>query len=256
MPECFFQGFNPAHLLFGLSLLFEFGLSPPGRFHVAKLDRIAFFKCTEPIHYKSSWPWAEAIINATLSSLQKGEIMSKMTNTSLLSPERGEGTEQLYCFDKLYYTRRWGTLFSNRESLKAFQRSAKTKYGSSITSMDKNSTTISERCRAQSLRILFLIRGDSSFPRAMKNMGDVTNAARKATRTPILIEKTRKSSSLEDQWRLFNSFDILISSTGSHMANMILTENPNVGFIEVGIVMRDAFWQENALYMGFKSYKR
>jgi hypothetical protein len=43
MPECFFQGFNPAHLLFGLSLLFEFGLSPPGRFHVAKLDRIAFF---------------------------------------------------------------------------------------------------------------------------------------------------------------------------------------------------------------------
>jgi hypothetical protein len=259
IPECYYQGNNPAHLLFGLSVLFEWGVQRPDsssyRAEIPPFDHIGFFKCTEPHHYKASWNWADVVLNISMSSLhEQGLLLRNTTSSPYLSPERGEKVEQLYCFEQLYYTRRWGVLFALPVHLQQFQQRARVAYNDQLFRREPSALATENRCQKNKLTIKILLRGDSWFPRSMKNLKEVVERANNKTSGSVIVETTKAAVDFAGQWRVFNDFDILITSAGSHLTNMILTENKNVGFLEMGIIARDTFWQENALRLGFASY--
>jgi len=63
--------------------------------------------------------------------------------------------------------------------------------------------------------------------RAFINLKDVVALAQNYTNIPVEVVTVNGSTSLLDQIRIFNSFDVLITPHGSHLANGIFTMKPN-----------------------------
>ena len=58
------------------------------------------------------------------------------------------------------------------------------------------------------------------------NLQDVVALAQKYTTIPVEVVTANETTTVAEQIKLFNSFDVLITAHGSHLANGIFTMNP------------------------------
>lgn len=287
MPECIWHSGNPAHFLFPLGILFEWGISPPT--NLPTFDRLALIKCPSWIEYVSQWDWAQIVLETSLQPLaEKGyfgreaqedsiSISQRNTNISkkkkvfpppphethpyphVFSPVRpfsDPKNAHVYCFETLFLEQRWGTILDSPEYANMFrERSRKVlaKRYPEWTYPPQHLTDegVKSRCQAEALRIFILSREEEDG-RLFRNLDDVRKAT--AMFTSKVIMNVSKIDTFPEQVERFNSFDILVTSTGSHITNLLFTNRSNVAVLEVGLAIRDWFWRDNAFNFGIKHY--
>jgi Glycosyltransferase 61 len=76
-------------------------------------------------------------------------------------------------------------------------------------------------------RIAVFQRTGTAMLRSFINLAEVVDLAQSYTSLPVKVMTVNGSTPFRAQIRLFNTFDVLISPHGSHLANGIFTMNPN-----------------------------
>lgn len=299
MPECHWQHFNPAHIMFPYSVLFEWGQSPPS--HLPVFDQLMLMKCPSWGEYLHHWEWARIVEEASVAPLlEKGYFGKDVQKEALdfarsrsidlnvtypapkdsthpysyvLSPEmryehdlpefdgRGDRgrVRTLNCFDTVYIVQRWGVLMDTQTNARLFREKAVETFhkrypNDKITrpEIDDDPIAILDRCRNKSLRILIQQRSPVHMDRVFMNTKEVleavSNYTSHARNVHMFIDR------FNSQVQLYNSFDILVTTTGSHLTNLIFTNRSRVVVLEVGLAIRDWFWRDNAHRFGIQHY--
>ena len=107
-----------------------------------------------------------------------------------------------------------------------------------------------------SARIKIFQRSATVMLRKFTNLNDVVKLAQSYTTIPVEVITINETSSIQEQIRLFNSFDVLITSHGSHLANGLFTMEPErKAVIEVvSFVFDSVFYGNFNHWLGFADY--
>lgn len=281
IPECIWHDYNPAHFIFPLGVLFEWGMNPPP--HFPSFDRMTLHKCPSWEEYVNDWDWAQLVLETSLLPLsEKGyfgpeaqkESLS-MTNSNnkknrfppskyvqypyphVYSPPRpNDGTWHLDCFETLYVEQRWGVIMEKAANAKIFREKAskiltKRYPNRAMPKQLITDETVKSRCHSKSLHILIYMR-PFEHRRAFNNTDTVLAATKLYTSKSFVLHSSRKE--FPTQMEPINNFDIMITVTGSHLTNLLFTNRSNVAILEVGVGIRDWFWRDNAINFGIKHY--
>jgi len=280
MPECIWHDFNPAHFIFPLGVLFEWGISPPP--HFPSFDRATLHKCSSWEEYLVDWDWAQIVLETSLSPLAEKGYFGKEAQKEALSPTptsnrpfppskfdrypyphvyspprpNDDPTWHLDCFETLYLEQRWGVIVEKASNAKLFREKAgkvltKRYPERSMPSQPLTDKTVLSRCKSKSLNIQILLR-PKEHRRVFSNVEEVLNATKLYTSVASVTRTSRDS--FPTQVAVINNFDILVTVTGSHLTNLLFTNRSNVAILEVGLGIRDWFWRENAFNFGIKHY--
>ena len=105
-------------------------------------------------------------------------------------------------------------------------------------------------------RILIFQRTGTSMLRKFTNLNDVIREVQQFTNFPVEVVTVNSTTSVKDQIKLFNSFDVLITPHGSHLANGIFTMNPvSKGIMEVASFAFDRVFYSNYMnHIGYGQY--
>lgn len=277
VPECIWHDYNPAHFIFPLGVLFEWGVSPPP--HFPTFERASLHKCPSWNEYVNDWDWAQIVLETSLLPLtEKGYFGNDAKEDALLpknarpfppskydlhpyphiiSPARpNDGGWHLDCFETLYLEQRWGVIIEKASNANLFrEKAAKVltkRYPSrSMPPQLLTDDTVKSRCQSKALNILIYLRPFEAS-RTFNNSKEVLAATKLYTSVASIDHSSRKEFPV--QMKVINSFDILVTTTGSHLVNLLFVNRSNVAILEVGIGIRDWFWRDNALNYGIKHY--
>jgi len=280
LSECIWAGPNQAHFLFGLHSYFEWSLSKPP--NLPTFNRVFFAFCSPPKFNKVRWPWGTTVTDAFFQRMLKQRIITDRHQPYMEFSDKGP---RYTCFEELYVYEDWGVLLSSEAVAREFRKAvvspavlyhhkakqrnnrrilrmilqpesylrAKSKLQSRLPSKPDSKSppkpppgSLKERCSNGSLHIAYFKRtaGDK---RAAHNVDAIYQSVRAFTSHPLFTISTDRMLTMDRQFLEFNSFDILISPVGSHLANMVLINHTRVGIIELGLAIRDDFWRINAL---------
>lgn len=120
----------------------------------------------------------------------------------------------------------------------------------STTSKFVQKSSLAERCRQNTLRIVHYLRlkNDSTDARALVFPSSITKGV-------FHIMTTLSSDPLSSQYLAWNDFDILVTPAGSHLALLALTDNlGEKAVVEVGAALRDGFTRGNVEKWGIGAY--
>ena len=92
--------------------------------------------------------------------------------------------------------------------------------------------------------------------RRFLNLPDVVRLAQTYTDVPVKVVTVNETTSVPEQIRMFNQFDVLITSHGSHLANGIFTAFPeNKAVIEINPWSFDSVFYGNFNHwLGYSDY--
>lgn len=247
---------NPAHFLFGTHILFNIGLRRPSYEYLPMIDYVSLTAMPDP--YMLEWNWGKTILSASLANWTFAHVAKR--SISEWNLHRYE-PESLTCFEGLYLcVDEFGSLLGTSGNIKdqrmkflvALEKDLKANADIKVQLSSGLDDPIHTRCHQKSLVIAIWIREKSSRSRHFTNLPQVIQLAQNHTKHPVQLITGNDSVSLVDQFNIFNSFDILITTAGSQLANMVLINRENVGFVEVGTVVRDDFWATEARKFGMQ----
>ena len=273
MPDGQWQGHNPAHFIFPIGQLFEWGLDKP--ISLPTFDRVGLFRVSSWHDYLFEWPWGRIALEAALSKWEEvglfktksKKIRRNITHSissehsthplpHVYSPSRNVTVTDMYCFEDLFIVKRWGIIMNSSTAASAFRETVNTllhNQGHDIQKRFKlflTDATLVDRCREKNIKILIQNR-DLGTQRHIANMEDTVSFSKKFTKN---VENFQTPNRLEDQIEKYNSFDILVTMAGSHLTNIVFTNRTKVAVVEVGVAIRDWFWKENAIRFGISNY--
>lgn len=200
--------------------------------------------------------------------------------------------DHLTCFEDVYFSARMGLWMQGRANLVQFRRDTYTvshepreaetnpeklnlvhgfddgnyqkfhmPYCNALASNITNSNSalnasIPAARNISSARILIFQRTSTTMLRKFVNLDEVVSLAQEYTILPVKVVTVNESTTVQDQIRLFNNFDILITSHGSHLANGLFTMNPETkGVVEVvSSVFDSVFYGNYNHWLGFSDY--
>ena len=226
---------NPAHWAMKLGTLFFLSNTKSKKNILSKSDRIVFHQCANP--FNSKWEWGIALWNITLANfVRKNNPLVFWTEGELPGRDKLIGNSTYYCFENAFWDQRYG-IWILKESIREWY-SAVLRYFPHLTG-----------AKSQELHIAIFERKDGSALRKFENLGDLIRVVGKYTNKPVQIISVDKSTSVHEQVLLFNSFDILLTSHGSHLAN-ILFSTRKMTVIEIVSCTSDMVFSQNAEILG------
>lgn len=190
----------------------------------------------------------------------------------IISPHRRHTDgDHLTCFEELFVTQRWGVFFSSRDMVLKFRESIdrllywkkKLKANPHLVYQPElipnhidhsdwlTETGQAERCQQKSLKILLQLR-PQEYTRQILNLEEVQKSLSTFSTSSTTVRQ--HAPPLEDQIRVYNSFDVLVTMVGAHLTNLVFTNRTNVGILEIGLDTRDPFHKTNAHVFGIKHY--
>ena len=92
------------------------------------------------------------------------------------------------------------------------------------------------------------------YRRAFANLDKVLVLARRYTTAEVPVITVDVATPVDEQARIFQTFDILISSHGSHLAKMIFSDSAHTALVDFLPVLRDTCFYSNAQDAGITSY--
>ena len=95
------------------------------------------------------------------------------------------------------------------------------------TSMIAKGDTPSADTKPTNARIKIFQRTETSAPRSFVNLEEVKTFLQQYTTVPISVVTTTEKQKIQEQIRLFNSFDILLTVHGSHLTNGVYMMKPH-----------------------------
>lgn len=177
----------------------------------------------------------------------------------------------LTCFDDIYLSHRQGAWINLPESLIDIRKEASRIVGEP-SSLLKTPETIADTqpltskpayCgeakrigQKTNARIVIFQRTATSNLRKFLNLNEVITLAQSFTTVPVQVLTVNSTTSVKDQIRTFNRFDVLITPHGSHLANGMFTVSPSSkGVIEVVPFAFDRVFYSNFMgHLGFGNY--
>lgn len=266
LPECFYQGTNPAHYIFGLSSLFEMAINLQNEYQNFQFDNLAMLRCSVPFDFPK-WEWGKIVFSSVVSELVKGRLIQDDNHKRLIMSDRR--TPKLFCFENLIVPQRWDHFFSSLPYYNLFHKNLKN-HMLDYLSLRKNLTTfnqqrlelihhenIRKRCEEKKLNIYFQHRASCDNGLALRTISNINSMVDLARNYSSSVKRFTIGSktSMIDQYIYYNSFDILVSPVGSQLSNLLLTERKNVAVIEIGVANREPLWYDaNNQLWNFKSY--
>ena len=233
---------NPAHWMMKLGLMFELTTCYSRNF-ASKVfteqirmpfNQMYMHQCPDP--FVSDWKWGKTIFSIVSTNMLNHEIIDK--NTKYFStgfvPKEERKEDYYHCFEDVYLSNRngiWLQMPANHvnfridsaklsgEPAMALSTPEDVKSSLPIGSVQTYCPAATAQEKISSARIKIFQRTNTKFLRSFINLPEVLVLAQKYTSVPIEVVTVNDTSTVADQIRLFNSFDVLITSHGSHLAN-------------------------------------
>eukprot|EP00889_Picochlorum_renovo_P006389 jgi/Picre1/33419/NNA_008743.t1 len=202
---------------------------------LSRLKRVVFHQCANP--FSSGWEWGKFLWNKTIENavahrhFQRNEVPSVLW-ASELHKFKDVIQSNFICFEEVIWDTAYG-LWIPKRAVQQWTRDMK-----NITPEEprKNTIGVFERKTGTALR-------------RFDNIGDIIRVAGRYTKEPIKIFSVDESTSPDDQVKQFNSMDILITSHGSQLANLVFVAG-NISVIEIVACPADLVFRSNAKILG------
>ena len=233
---------NPLHFLFGFGALYSAILDSPDR---TPLDHVIFHQCPNPhinALFRTFWEvllmegYDQRIINDNTTF----HVVSDLSR--LVCMKNVTGNEWLQAPYFATFEREW--LSWKRQLFRYLKHRHPELIESALMASDDRSTSTS------SVRIAIFQRKEAGNGlRLYVNLPDVLSLVKNYTQRYSVIT-TSPETNLTTMITDFNSFDILITPHGSHIANALFTLREDVVIIEtVGMLINDqsATWLQNRM---------
>eukprot|EP00889_Picochlorum_renovo_P005734 jgi/Picre1/32764/NNA_001050.t1 len=203
---------------------------------VPRMDQVLhvfFHQCANPFYNK--WEWGQYVWRIISSSLPPASL----TWAAGDPPGRSNATQKpiLYCFKSCFFDHNYG-IWIQKGDIQQWQKA-----------LDPFSPEVqisqSERC----CRIGIFQRKTGQSLRSFTNLNDLRLLAQKYSPYPIEIVSIDESEPVSKQIMIFNSFDILMSPHGSHLANLLFISR-KITLIEIISCAADEVFKENGELLG------
>lgn len=219
---------NPAHWAMKLGVLLYLFSRDSLVADDSIIDGIVFHQCANP--FMSNWTWGEKFFQLTVGH-------SRVKNKPLFwVDEMLDGKKEYVCFEKAI----WDNLYSiwiRQENLQEWRDQIHDVY-SHLISKDTAEFTVAIFQRTGGLAL-----------RRFENLDEMVDKLQAFLDTPIKKITTDENSSIEEQVKLFNSFDLLLTPHGSHLTNMLFTLR-NVTIVEIVACPSDLAFSQNGIILG------
>lgn len=271
------MAFNPSHLMMNVGWLYEYAectLKNFGRQRIFKHDfRLPFrqfmmHQCPDPA--KSYWQWGQHVLQAIEDRLYDAFLISK-DHTKLMRRGKENDKDELMCFDDLYLSSRTGHWLEGTDNYIKFKRDIARLSGEpaeavriSERAMDveKDGTGVYQSYCTQNqqkptnARIKLFQRTENLYPRTISNEKEVIDLLQSFTTHPVDVVTTSEKMTMAQQIRVFNDFDILVTTHGAHLANGIFSMHPYaLAIVEiVPFVYDSTFFRNYDSDIGFADY--
>ena len=259
--------FNPSSFLMKLGFFYELGsclLKNFGRQKVFKNDlllpfnQIFMHQCPNP--ESSKWSWGQSTWHIIEKKLQEA-VLFKDNRTVILRRGNEATREELLCFEDLYLSVRSNRWLQGTQNLINFRKEAAQVTGEpeeagriyetpvpvealsnggrkyqhycnrNYTQMILKGEIPSSGTKPTNARIKIFQRTETNAPRSFVNLEEVKSFLQQYTTVPISVITTTEKQRIQEQIRLFNSFDILVTVHGSHLTNGVYMMKPHTKVI-------------------------
>ena len=286
---------NPAHWMMKLGTLFELSTciidthksfpDVPDIFNPhwpTPLKRFYMHQCSDP--NLTGWNWGQVLFKIVEKALKMARILDKnYEKVDVCGYEKTKKTEikirvppyEISCFEDIYMSQRNGVWLNKPDNLIAL-RAATVKELGEPAELLKTPELISDSQPLQTkpaycpqgkydtvlgitktrARIRIFQRTATQNLRSFVNLQAVIELVQQFTILPVKVITVNSTTTVEDQIRIFNDFDLLITPHGSHLANGIYTVAPHTkGIIEVVSFAFDrVFYSNFNSHLGFANY--
>ena len=251
---------NPSHWLMKVVKLFEISqMVLQGSLSLPTFRHLAFHQCPSYHHTiqgDNVWPWGKAVWEAATSVWGLAGLWPQGFDDDDVDPidilEIESDSDKWTCFEDLYLEPDYGSWYPAPKFQAAWRHAllTQTTWGGETTSTN----SLQDRCRANTLKIHVFQRSSGRGRRAFANLDEVLALARRYTATEVPVVTVDAATFVDEQARVFQDFDVLISSHGSQLANMIFSDSAHTAIVEVLPVIRDTCFHTNAQDAGIASY--
>lgn len=244
--------------------------------------QIFMHQCPNPD--SSRWEWGKSTWHVIEKKLHEAMLFQD-SHTNILRRGNEATADELLCFEDLYLSARTGHWLQGSENLISFRREtaivtgepkeAKLILERPLTASEqglagvriyqnycnRNVTVKSEKEQLAdrlagidpeiigpltNARIKIFQRTETNSPRSFLNLEEVKAFVQQYSTVPVEVISTTEKHSIQEQIRLFNSFDILLTVHGSHLSNGIYTMHPsNKAVIEIAPFLFDPVYFKN-----------
>ena len=245
---------NPAHLMFGLGDLFaaSSGIYGP---NLTGLDLILHHQCMNV----SSWGWGKGVEDLIYDdAVSQGLFRGNALSHNLYLPWIGilehelEPNDMVVCGKTVYHEPKSLT-FLGGDPLKisgrwrhVVEKNILAKNVESATTLVPDSYSSVTAC-AKDLKIAIWKRTEGSALRHLINEEEIKSLVAEYSDHPLSTLSMTSTTSMADQAAVFRSFDILITTSGAQLTNMIFNTG-NAVFIQINAVWADDHFENNAPY--------
>ena len=243
------------------------------KFHVPiPFDNAFLHQCADP--FRTGWAWGQMMWKTISRRASVTELIAKHTVISTIGYKAER--QELFCFDDMYMSTRMGFWMQGESNLALFRKEVAQKVGepSEILSpswVEPTNDRLAPVLRQpfcpstpgnvtkenkSSAKIKIFQRSATRNLRRFLNLQSVIDMAQEYTSVPVEVITANETTTLAEQIRSFNSFDILITSHGSHLTNgLFLTNAHSKAVIEVVASKFDAVFFSNYNYaIGLADY--
>ena len=261
---------NPSHWLMRIIKLYEIaevvrsseeGVAPA----LPLFEHLAFHQCPS---YSSmikggAWPWAGLVMDAATHNWAKAGLWQGPDEIDVV--ELNKGDRNWTCFDDLYFETGHNSWYPAPQYQSSWLR---TLHGMAEASLPSASlpalappqdplppvASLAKRCRTGNLRIHLFQRSTGSTLRSFANLEPVRALLQNFTSVPVPVVTVNVSTPLAGQIDAFRAFDVLVTSHGSQLGNIIFSDPGTSAIIEVLPVVRDLCFSKSAADASFASY--
>ncbi len=264
--NCFHQrskSANPAHWLMKLGVWYEVSLcqsnySSTNIFEQTirlPYDHVMMAQCPSFASLRE-WQWGQTAWDAIKHRSDRAKMTGPNTKYHTVGYQGGLSGEPLdppdrfMCYEDIYMSARMGLWFQGRGNLVEFRKETDTILQDKMNiKMPENTETyvldsqgfdtieIPENrwksyCNKESqtpishARVMIFQRTATIMLRRFLNLDEVVKLAQMYTTRKVEVVTVNETTSVPEQIRMFNQFDVLITSHGSHLANGIFTTFP------------------------------
>lgn len=216
-------------------------------------DNLAFHQCAsyDRVVRQGLWPWGKIVFDAATRDWLAAGLWKGLHQVRAV--EMNISDTEWTCFEDIVFETQYGNWFPATPYVSKWQHSLLESVGLRNEN-DVPDDGLAKRCRSNQLRVYVFKRTEGRGLREFVNLDEVIALAQTFTSLPIEVITINSTTPVRDQATLFRAFDLLITSHGSQIANIIFTDPERTGIIEVLPVVRDMAFANNARDAGFLSY--
>jgi len=233
---------NPAHFFMGMGKLFVHSSYNES---FLPFDTVLYHHCPST----GGWPWGEFVEELIWDyATSRGAVLDVGAGGQKIVLPYEEGGDiansTVICGKAVYQEPFSVALFlghNKPEDIRAWRKLVQRKFNlSNVSPTSAGVISRYDRNCVKSLKVAAWKRTEGSALRHMTNMAQVKNLVADYTDIPLIVLNSHSKMLPKDQISVFRSFDILISTHGAQLTNMVFGRE-NAAYIEVVAVPNDWF---------------